>query len=76
MHTENVSQKKPFISHSLGVHPSQIKATLEQVKREGGRFTFNEGGFVVAESKAGHNDALKFFGKVNPDGGFGDYTGK
>ena len=75
MRKEKVREKKPFVSHSLGVHPADIEKTREQVKQEGGRFDFNEHGFVVATSKAGHNDALKFFNRVNSDGGFGDYTG-
>lgn len=59
----------------MGVHPRDIEKTREDIKKSGGRFELNEKGFVVATSKAGHNDALKFFGQVNKDGGFGDYTG-
>lgn len=70
-----ICSKNPWKSNSMGVHPKDIPNAIEAVKKQGGRFGFDNKGFVVADTQAGRNDALRFFGMGDRDAGYGDHTG-
>lgn len=70
-----ICEKHPWVSKSLGVHKSQVKETAEALKRAGARCEVDGEGRIVARSNAARNDAIKFFGLVDRDGGYGDHTG-
>lgn len=70
-----ISEERPWVSRSMGVHRQDAEATREAMKRHGCDCTVNEKGFVVATSYKGRNDAMKFFGMGDRDGGYGDHTG-
>lgn len=72
---EAICEKNPWTSRSMGVHPDQVKEVREDMKRHGVRAQLTNDGQIVCTSKAARNDAMKYFGVVDRDGGYGDHTG-
>ncbi len=72
---KSISEERPFVSHSMGVHPRDAEKCREAMKRHGCDCTVNERGQAMAFSQKGRNDAMKFFGVGDRDGGYGDHTG-
>jgi len=70
-----ICEKNPWVSRSMGVHKSKIEAANKAAKEHGCRHRYNDQGFVVATSRAARNDAMKFHGMGDRDGGYGDHTG-
>ena len=64
--------KNPWVSKSVGVHPTRRKFVNKQAKRLGMDFRINERGFATATSAKGKKDAYRYFGMHNLDGGYGD----
>jgi hypothetical protein len=74
MAPKSISEKRPWASNSLGVHPRQVKHANEQAKKNGFRHHYNEKGQAVAHSNAGRRDACEMQGSVDYDGGYSDRT--
>ncbi len=72
---EAICEKNPWVSRSMGVSPDQVKQVREEMKRHGVRAQVSDRGEIVCTSKAARNDAMKFFGVVDRDGGYSDHTG-
>lgn len=69
--------KNPWVSRSVGVHPTRAKYVNEQAKKLGMDFQINDKGFATASSPKGKKDAMRYFGDnngpmINRDGGYGD----
>jgi hypothetical protein len=76
MSIKSNSEKRPWVSNSLGVHPRQVKDANEAARKQGSRHHYNEKGQAVAHSQAARNDAMKMQNSVDYEGGYGDHTGR
>lgn len=71
-----ISEKKPWVSNSIGCHPSQVKEHNAALKARGVTNAYiREDGRAVAHSNTGRNDLLKAYGMVDRDGGYSQHTG-
>jgi hypothetical protein len=76
MSSKPISEKRPWKSQSLGVHPKDVKEANEAAKHRGYSHRYAPDGHPIATSKKGRNDAYKQGFCVDPEGGYGDYTGR
>lgn len=67
---------RPWVSATLGVaNLAQIPEYNEAAKKYAGPgVSFDQQGNIVCESRAARNRALKWMGKIDYSGGYGDYT--
>lgn len=75
MNANSVSQKRPWISNSLAVHPGDVKAANEHAKSCGFSHRYKEDGRATANSNKGRNDAMKMQNAHAREGGYGDWCG-
>lgn len=68
---------RPWVCTALGVaNPAQIGEYNEAAKKfAGSGVGFDQQGRLVCDSRAARNRALKWMGKIDYSGGFGDHTG-
>ena len=75
MSSKSISEKRPWTSHSLGVHPKDVKEANEVAKHHGFRHRYNEKGHPECHSNAARRDATKMGISIDYDGGYSDHTG-
>ena len=74
--TKPISEKRPWVSNSIGCHPSDIKAHSEALRRMGVQnFDFKPDGRAVAYSPKGRNGLLKAYKLFDRDAGYGQHSG-
>ena len=71
-----ISEKKPWVSNSLGCHPSQVKEHNEALKELGVKNAYiREDGRAVAHSDKGRNELMKAYGSFDKDACYGQHSG-
>jgi len=74
--TKPISEKRPWVSQSLGCHPSDVKEHNQSLKEMG---IVNAGilpdGRAIAYSEKGRNQLLKAYDRFDRDAGYGQHSG-
>ena len=75
--TQSISEKNPWVSNSMGCNPKDREKHMEDLRKHGVKnVEINEKGQLIAYSQKGRNEALKAYGMIDRDGGYGQYTGR
>ena len=76
MASKAISEKRPWVSNSIGCHPSDVKEHNEALREMGVKNAYvNEKGQAVAHSEKGRNELMKAYRMFDKDAGYGQHSG-
>ena len=71
-----ISEKQPWVSQSMGCHPSDVKEHNEALRKLGVRNAgIRADGRAIAHSDKGRNELMKAYHLMDRDAGYGQHSG-